>query len=150
MCYGFHVDLKICLTNGSTATGTMPTFKEWCTHRAEESVDFNNWLKTLSLELLLLRVERYVRSWMDLPFLNFEHEDGAWCAQTSKLLVRTADRWISCCDVNRWQELIQCVYVFLLSILPHPVSNLNVRLCRLLAKFLFQLFYSARWWQLSR
>ena len=36
-----------------------PSFQEWCTQRATSSVHFDYWLKTLSLELLLLR---YIRS----------------------------------------------------------------------------------------
>ena len=36
-----------------------PTFEEWCIQRAKASVHFDYWLKTLSLELLLLR---YIRS----------------------------------------------------------------------------------------
>ena len=44
-----------------TDTGTMPTFEEWCTQRAEESMHSNCWLKTLSLELLLLRYIRSIR-----------------------------------------------------------------------------------------
>ena len=40
---------------------TMQSFEEWCTKRARESVHFNYWLKTLSLELLLLRYIRSIR-----------------------------------------------------------------------------------------
>lgn len=53
--------------NPSSATAkdsfhcTMPTFEEWCTQSAEESVHFNNSLKSLSLELLLLRYIRSIR-----------------------------------------------------------------------------------------
>ncbi len=36
-----------------------PPFEEWCIQRAEASVHFDYWLKTLTLELLLLR---YIRS----------------------------------------------------------------------------------------
>ena len=36
-----------------------PLFEEWCVRRANACVHFNFWLKTLSLELLLLR---YIRS----------------------------------------------------------------------------------------
>ena len=36
-----------------------PSFEEWCIQRANASVHFDYWLKTLSLELLLLR---YIRS----------------------------------------------------------------------------------------
>ena len=42
-----------------------PSFQEWCTQRATSSVHFDYWLKTLSLELLLLR---YVRSLREANF----------------------------------------------------------------------------------
>ena len=42
-----------------------PPFEEWCIQRAKASVHFDYWLKTLSLELLLLR---YIRSLRDGNF----------------------------------------------------------------------------------
>jgi len=38
-----------------------PPFEEWCTQRSKASVHFDYWLKTLSLELLLLRYIRSIR-----------------------------------------------------------------------------------------
>ena len=62
-CACLYILLDRAYREGSmpTDTGTMPTFEEWCTQRAEESVHFNYWLKTLSLELLLLRKIRSIR-----------------------------------------------------------------------------------------
>ena len=49
-----------CTPNDSNAMQPdSPPFEEWCIQRAKASVHFDYWLKTLSLELLLLR---YIRS----------------------------------------------------------------------------------------
>ncbi|KAJ8380702.1 hypothetical protein SKAU_G00014800 [Synaphobranchus kaupii] len=42
-----------------TSEAVPPTFEEWCLQRVSESVHFNYWLKTLSLEVLMLM---YIRS----------------------------------------------------------------------------------------
>ena len=42
-----------------------PSFEEWCIQRANASIHFDYWLKTLSLELLLLR---YIRSLRESNF----------------------------------------------------------------------------------
>ena len=62
-CACLYILLDRAYREGSmpTDTGTMPTFEEWCTQRAAESMHFNCWLKTLSLELLLLRYIRSIR-----------------------------------------------------------------------------------------
>ena len=48
-----------CTSDTDAMQPDRPPFEEWCTERAKASVHFDYWLKTLSLELLLLR---YIRS----------------------------------------------------------------------------------------
>ena len=47
--------------DGNTTQPDDEVFEEWCTQRAKASVHFDYWLKTLSLEVLLLVYTRSLR-----------------------------------------------------------------------------------------
>ena len=48
-----------------TSEAAPPTFEDWCLQRVSESVHFDYWLKTLSLEILMLL---YIRSLLESNF----------------------------------------------------------------------------------
>ena len=60
-----------------TVQSDMLPFEERCMQRAEASVHFDYWLKTLSLELLL---PRYIRSLREGNFQNLLHRSHHGCS----------------------------------------------------------------------